>query len=72
MIIHFPFFAVSGSKYTVALNGKALFGTRVFMEISEDNPHKIQNPYLYLKAYLVLEYWVNLIPTFSQILVYFS
>jgi hypothetical protein len=51
---------------------KALFGTRVLVGISGDNPHQTPNPHALLKICLVLEYWASLIPTFPQILVYFS
>jgi hypothetical protein len=47
---------------------KALFDTRVFVGISGDNPYQTLNPHLFLKIYLILEYWVSLIlanPHFS-------
>jgi hypothetical protein len=47
---------------------KALFGTRVLVGFSEDNPDQTSNPHSFLKICLVLEYWTSLIsanPHFS-------
>jgi hypothetical protein len=45
---------------------KALFGTRVFVGINENNPH------LLLKICLVLEYWASLISAYPQFSLNFS
>jgi hypothetical protein len=47
---------------------QALFGTRVFVGNSRDNPHQTPYPQFSLKVCLALVYWASLIPTFPHLI----